>query len=70
MNTKIINALRDYLKDRTRYSTAEASNYLFVSKKNETLNRTVVNRIFQHFSLKLRRTNSDIFSVPMLLRKG
>ncbi len=53
MNTKIINALRDYLKDRSRYSEAEASNFLFVSKKNESLNQTVVNRIFQQFSSKI-----------------
>jgi integrase/recombinase XerD len=53
MNTKIINALRDYLKDRSRYSAAEESRFLFVSKKNENLNRTVVNRIFQQFSPKI-----------------
>jgi site-specific recombinase XerC len=34
MNSKIINALRDYLKDRSRYSAAETSKFLFVSKKN------------------------------------
>jgi integrase/recombinase XerD len=53
MNTKIINSFRDYLKDRNRYSAAEASNFLFVSKKNESLNRTVVNLIFQQFSPKI-----------------
>lgn len=37
----------DYLKGRSGYSEAEKSKYLFVSKKNECLNRTVVNRIFE-----------------------
>lgn len=29
------------------------SKFLFISKKNENLNRTIVNRIFQQYSFKI-----------------
>ncbi len=70
MNTKIINALRDYLKDRSRYSAAEASNFLFVSKKNDSLNRTVVNRIFQQFSPKITPHQLRHFFCTNAIEKG
>ncbi len=70
MNTKIVNALRDYLKDRNRYATAESSNYLFVSKKNESLNRTVVNRIFQQFSPKITPHQLRHFFCTNAIEKG
>lgn len=50
MNSKLILALREYVKERDKYSTAKLSPYLFVSTKSEKLNRTVVNRIFQQYS--------------------
>ncbi|GAA0615288.1 tyrosine-type recombinase/integrase [Virgibacillus siamensis] len=49
-NSKVILALRQYLKVRDKYSTAENSPYLFISKKRDRLDRTVVNRIFKNFS--------------------
>lgn len=70
MNTKIINALRDYLKERTRYSTAEESNFLFVSKKKESLDRTVVNRIFQKFSPKITPHQLRHFFCTNAIEKG
>ena len=70
MNTKIINALRDYLKDRSRYSAAETSKFLFVSKKNESLNRTVVNRIFQQFSPKITPHQLRHFFCTNAIEKG
>lgn len=70
MNTKIVNALRDYLKDRNRYATAESSNYLFVSKKSESLNRTVVNRIFQQFSSKITPHQLRHFFCTNAIEKG
>ncbi|SFP68353.1 tyrosine-type recombinase/integrase [Salibacterium halotolerans] len=49
-NSKVTLALRHYLKIRDKYATAEHSPYLFISKKRDRLDRTVVNRIFKHFS--------------------
>lgn len=70
MNTQIINALRDYLKDRSRYSAAETSKFLFVSKKNENLNRTVVNRIFQQYSPKITPHQLRHFFCTNAIEKG
>ncbi|MEB9892807.1 tyrosine-type recombinase/integrase [Bacillus cereus] len=70
MNTKIINALRDYLKDRSRYSVAENSKFLFVSKKNDNLNRTVVNRIFQQYSPKITPHQLRHFFCTNAIEKG
>ncbi|EJW14362.1 tyrosine-type recombinase/integrase [Paenibacillus alvei] len=70
MNTKIINALRDYLKDRIRYSVAENSKFLFVSKKNDNLNRTVVNRIFQQYSPKITPHQLRHFFCTNAIEKG
>ncbi|UJF35763.1 tyrosine-type recombinase/integrase [Paenibacillus hexagrammi] len=70
MNTKIINALRDYLKDRNRYSVAENSKFLFVSKKNDNLNRTVVNRIFQQYSPKITPHQLRHFFCTNAIEKG
>ncbi len=50
LNTKVINAIRGYLKDRDNIKSSQNSDYLFVSKKNKKLDRTTVNRIFQKYS--------------------
>lgn len=50
LNSKVVYALRDYLVERKTYSVAPKSPYLFISKKREKLDRTVVNRIFQSYS--------------------
>lgn len=49
LNDKIINAIRSYLVDRKKmkHSTSE---YLFISRSSDTLNRTVVNRLFKKHS--------------------
>jgi integrase/recombinase XerD len=70
MNTKINNALHDYLKDRSRYIVAENSQFLFVSKKNENLNRTVVNRIFQQYSSKITPQQLRHFFCTNAIEKG
>ncbi|MGY4690033.1 tyrosine-type recombinase/integrase [Salibacterium sp. K-3] len=49
-NSKVTLALKQYLKIRDKYVTAEHSPFLFLSKKRDRLDRTVVNRIFKHFS--------------------
>ncbi|WP_392355583.1 TnP I resolvase (plasmid) [Bacillus sp. A01H] len=50
LNSKVLRAIKDYLIDRKTYSTAHESPYLFISKKREKLDRTVVNRIFKSYS--------------------
>ncbi|AJK38516.1 TnP I resolvase [Bacillus thuringiensis] len=50
LNSKVLSAIKDYLIDRKTYSTAHESPYLFISKKREKLDRTVVNRIFKSYS--------------------
>lgn len=70
LNAKVSNALRDYLKERNKYSSAADSPYLFVSKKNENLNRTVVNRIFQKISSKITPHQLRHFFCTNAIEKG
>lgn len=43
----------EYLKVQDKPSTAEDSDYLFVSKKNQQLDRTTVNQLFKQYSDKI-----------------
>lgn len=70
LNSKVINAIREYLKDRSRYSIAEESDYLFVSKKNVKLDRTVINRIFQQFSKTITPHQLRHFFCTNAIEKG
>ena len=70
MNTKTVNALRGYLKGRDRYRAAVESRFLFVSKKNTSLNRTVVNRIFQQHSDKITPHQLRHFFCTNAIEKG
>ncbi|WP_223068306.1 tyrosine-type recombinase/integrase [Paenibacillus caui] len=70
LNSKIIHALRDYLKERIKYTAAEESSYLFVSKKKGSLDRTVVNRIFQKFSPKITPHQLRHFFCTNAIEKG
>jgi len=70
MNTKTVNALRVYLKGRGRYRAAAESRFLFVSKKNASLNRTVVNRIFQQHSDKITPHQLRHFFCTNAIEKG
>lgn len=45
LNTKIVNAIREYLKVRV-----SDSEYLFSSRKSERIDRTVINKLFKRFS--------------------
>lgn len=56
LNSKIANAIREYLK--VRKSLGE---YLFTSRQNDTLDRTVVNRLFKKYS-------NDVPITPHMLR--
>ena len=61
MNTKTVNALRDYIKVRSRFGKAGESRFLFISRSNENLNRTVVNRIFKQYNPKITPHTSLAF---------
>ena len=70
MNTKVRNAIRDYIKVRALYSTAEISPFLFLSRTNSTLNRTVVNRIFARYSMKITPHQLRHFFCTNAIEKG
>ncbi len=70
LNSKVINAVRDYLKERDRCSMAINSEYLFVSKKRSRLNRTVVNRISQEFSDNITPHQLRHFFYTNAIEKG
>lgn len=70
MNTKTVSALREYLKDRCQYGAAEASRFLFVSRESESLNRTVVNRVFQTHSDKITPHQLRHFFCTNAIEKG
>jgi integrase/recombinase XerD len=48
MNDKIINAIKEYMKDRS-----SDSGYLFCSRQSDKLNRTRINQIFNKYSDKI-----------------
>lgn len=48
MNDKITNAIKEYLKERN-----SNSEYLFVSRESEKINRTRINQIFNKYSDKI-----------------
>ncbi|MDS0527827.1 tyrosine-type recombinase/integrase [Clostridium sp. SHJSY1] len=70
LNGKVINALKEYLKNRENLSSAKESMYLFVSKKNKKLDRTTVNRIFQKYSDKITPHQLRHFFCTNALEKG
>jgi len=70
MNTKTVNALREYIKVRSRLSKAASSKFLFVSIKNENLNRTVVNRIFKRHNPKITPHQLRHFFCTNAIEKG
>lgn len=70
LNCKVINALKEYLKNRNNLSSAKGSVYLFISKKNKKLDRTTVNRIFQQYSDKITPHQLRHFFCTNALEKG
>ncbi|WP_306644193.1 tyrosine-type recombinase/integrase [Bacillus pseudomycoides] len=70
LNSKVIHALRDYLLERKAYSVAQQSPYLFISKKREKLDRTVVNRIFQSYSEMITPHQLRHFFCTNAIEKG
>lgn len=48
LNDKVINAVKEYLKERN-----SQSEFLFVSRENDSINRTRINQIFNKYSDKI-----------------
>lgn len=48
-NDKVLNSLRDYLNERSKFKTASESDFLFVSNKNPQLDRITVNKMFHNY---------------------
>jgi integrase/recombinase XerD len=48
-NDKILNSLRDYLNERSKFKTASESDFLFVSNKNPQLDRITVNKMLTNY---------------------
>lgn len=49
INDKIVNAIKEYLKEREQQKNKD-SEYLFISQKSNKVDRTVINRIFNESS--------------------
>jgi len=52
-NSKVITAINEYLVVREKYTTADTSPYLFLSKRTKKLDRTAMNKIFNKYSIKI-----------------
>ena len=52
-NSKVINSIQEYLRDRESYQESKDSTYLFLSRKSKSLNRTAVNKFFKKYSEKI-----------------
>ena len=70
LNSKVIHALRDYLKVRNKYAHAEISPYLFLSKKSKKLDRTTVNRIFKKINPEITPHELRHFFCTNAIEKG
>lgn len=49
MKDKSVHAIKKYLKERSKQSNRD-SKYLFISRKSDRVDRTVINRIFNEYS--------------------
>lgn len=70
LNNKVVISLKEYLKVRDNFSEAHKSDYLFVSRKNEKLDRTTVNQMFKQYSDKITPHQLRHFFCTNALEKG
>lgn len=70
LNSKVINTVKDYLKDRERYAMSLNSDFLFISKKRPNLDRTVVNRTIKEFSDNITPHQLRHFFCTNAIEKG
>ncbi len=69
INDKIVHAIKEYLKERSEQPNS-FSEYLFISRESETVNRTVINRIFNKFSDKITPHTLRHFFCSYALESG
>ncbi len=70
INDKVANVLRMYIKEREKYSYADKSKYLFISRQGKKLNRTTVNKMFKKYSDKVTPHQLRHFFVTDARKKG
>lgn len=70
VNDRVANALRQFLKEREKYSYAEQSKYLFISRQGKQLDRTTVNKIFKKYSDKVTPHQLRHYFVTDARKKG
>lgn len=69
INDKCVNAIREYLKERENYKHKN-SQYLFISRENETVDRTTINHIFESTSGKITPHTLRHFFCSYALESG
>ncbi|SHJ47009.1 tyrosine-type recombinase/integrase [Paramaledivibacter caminithermalis] len=69
INDKIVYAIKEYLKERAEQPNS-FSEYLFISRESETVDRTVINRIFNEFSDKITPHTLRHFFCSYALESG
>ena len=70
LNSKVVNAIRKYLKKRENYKMATESNYLFLSQKSKSVSRSQINRIFNLLDEKITTYQLRHFFCSNALEKG
>lgn len=68
LNSKVVNAIKEYLKIRENQNLD--SEYLFISRKKNRLDRTTVNRLFNSYSNKITPHQLRHFFCTNALEKG
>lgn len=69
INDKISNAIKEYLKERKNLKNKN-SNYLFISRESEKIDRSVINRIFNKYSDKITPHTLRHFFCSYALESG
>ncbi|TCO69162.1 tyrosine-type recombinase/integrase [Marinisporobacter balticus] len=69
INDKIFNAIKEYLKERQHQKNSN-SEYLFISRESNKVDRTVINRIFNQYSNKITPHTLRHFFCSYALENG
>lgn len=69
INDKIVHSIKEYLKERSELPNS-FSEYLFISRESETVDRTVINRIFNEFSNEITPHTLRHFFCSYALESG
>ncbi|WP_010648715.1 tyrosine-type recombinase/integrase [Oceanobacillus massiliensis] len=70
LNSRVSHAVGGYLKERNHSAVSQTSPYLFISKKREQLERTVVNRLFNMYSQTITPHQLRHFFCTNAIEKG